>query len=114
MNELLYNNLGAWGLLVIPFIAGVFISFVTAFLDSVTPEKIKSRTILLLASAGVVVLIMQLFPSYYSGEIYEYIFWYLVNLSVAWLYYKILGKYTVDIIFKKAKQQITEKVKDVE
>lgn len=114
MNDLLYNNLGDWGLLLIPFLAGIFTSFATGFFDSITPEKIKSKGILILVSIGIVFLVMNLFPSYYTGEVYEYIFWYIINLSVAWTYYKLLGKYTVDLVFRKFKQQLNDKVKNVE
>ena len=107
LEQLIYDLLGSYGIFLIPVISGIATSFFTEFIDYLTPKKITSIPILLSVGAVFTVLTMGVFPIYFPQLIaFDTVFWYLLNIAIAVLFYKGLGKWTVKLFFEKLKSKI--------
>ncbi len=108
LEQLVVENLGNWGLLLIPFIAGIVLSFFAEVLNKVTPEKYHGYFWLFLLSAATCTLFIFVFPFYYEKIDAFAILMLLLNVAVSFLFYPVVGKKLVGKIFEKFQQKSDE------
>ena len=90
-----------WVWVVIPIVAGIVLSLVTAGVDSITPKKVRSIPLLLGINFVVTVLVLLNFPSYVTLFSLGGFMAFIVNFFAARLFYKFGGKLVIEKLFKK-------------
>lgn len=113
LEKIVVDSLGGWGFLLIPFLAGIIVSFFSEVLNKVSPEKYHSNFWLLIVSALVCVLLLFVFPSYYAKIDAFAILMLLLNIAVSFLFYPIVGKKLVGKIFEKFEQKANNAIDKV-
>ncbi len=113
LQDLVVNNLGNWGLLFIPFIAGLILSFFAEVLNKVTPEKFHAYFWLLLLSVGTCLLLIFVFPYYYDKFNAFTVLMLLLNIAVSFLFYPLIGKALVGKIFQKFQEKANQTIDKV-
>ncbi len=108
LETLVRDNLAGWGFVLIPFIAGLIVSFWAEVFNKVTPAKYHVSIFLLLLSVVACVLLVFVFPSYYERFDAFTILMLLLNIAVSFLFYPIVGKKLVGKIFDKFSQKSDE------
>jgi hypothetical protein len=113
LEQLVFGNLGYWGLLLIPFIAGLFVSFFSEVVNKVTPANISANLILLVVSTITCALLSFVFPIYYGGFSAFSILMLLLNIAVSFLFYPLVGKKLVGKIFQKFEDKFDDAINKV-
>ena len=113
LEKLIVDSLGGWGFLLIPFAAGLIVSFFSEVLNKVTPEKFHVSLSLLIVSAFTCILLIFVFPSYYQKLDGFTILMLLMNIAVSFLFYPIVGKKLVGKIFTKFEEKANNAIDKV-
>lgn len=113
LEKIIFDNLGGYGFLLIPFVAGIIVSFFSEVLNKVTPEKFHVSISLLIVSFLTCVLLVFVFPSYYEKFDGFTILMLLMNVAVAFLFYPIVGKALVGKIFAKFNEKADQVINKV-
>jgi hypothetical protein len=113
LEKLLVESLGNWGLLLIPFIAGIFVSFFAEVFNKITPEKYHGYFWVLVLSIITCVLLFFVFPFYYEKIDAFAILMLLLNIAVSFLFYPLIGKTLVGKIFDKFQEKAGQAIDKV-
>jgi uncharacterized membrane protein len=113
LEKIVLDNLGEWGFLLIPFIAGVIVSFLSEVFNKITPEKYHWSLFLLIISTLICVLLIFVFPSYYEKLDAFTLLMLLLNIAVSFLFYPIVGKKLVGKIFEKFEEKANQTLNKV-
>lgn len=89
MSEKMWETLGMWGYVLIPFIVGVISSIATEFVYQITPEWLKRRLSSYLVILLFTVLTVWAFDTYYVG-VKQWLLAGFTNWIVAYAFYTVL------------------------
>lgn len=113
LEQLIVENLGNWGLLLIPFVAGIFVSFFAEVFNKVSSPKYHSNFWILIISTITCALLVGVFPYYYAKIDTFSILMLLFNVAVSFLFYPIVGKKLVGKIFAKFEEKANDAIDKV-
>jgi uncharacterized membrane protein YjjP (DUF1212 family) len=113
LEEIVFSNLGNWGLLLIPFIAGIIVSFFSEVINKLTPNALTPNAILLITSTITCAFILFAFPIYYSKIDAFTVLMLLINIAVCFLFYPLMGKRLVGKILQKFEQKFGESIEKI-
>ena len=110
MEQFFIDKFGlGWSLFVIPVFSGILMSFLIVALDTVTPEKVKGKWMLLIASVLVGAGLIFGFPKVITTP-FDMVLVAFMNVIFALTFYHLKGKQMVEWLIEKTFQKVQKQV----